>query len=38
MKPLTDRQKQWAWFVGLWCGGLVIMALLGYIMRRVVRL
>ena len=19
---MSDTQKQWAWFVGLWCGGL----------------
>ena len=22
MKPLTKKQQQWAWFIGLWCGGL----------------
>ena len=38
MKPLTDRQKQWAWFAGLWCAGLAAVALLAYGMRWVVRL
>ena len=38
MKPLTDRQKQWAWFVGLWFAGLASMALLAHGMRWVIRL
>jgi hypothetical protein len=38
MKALTDRQKQWAWFAGLWCAGLVSMALLAYAFRWIVRL
>lgn len=26
---LTTKQKQWLWFVGLWCGGLGAALLLG---------
>jgi len=37
MKHLTDTQKQWTWFVTLWLGGLLSMALLGLIFRWVVR-
>ncbi len=28
--PLTDKQKQWLWFAGLWCGGLISVLTLGY--------
>lgn len=28
MKTLTEPQKQWLWFVALWCGGLAAAALL----------
>ena len=38
MKALTDRQKQWAWFAGLWLAGLGAVALLAYGMRWVIRL
>jgi hypothetical protein len=27
MKPITDKSKQWLWFIGLWCGGLTAMGL-----------
>jgi hypothetical protein len=33
MKRLTKKQLQWAWFVGLWCGGLTSVLLLGYVIR-----
>ena len=33
MKQLTKKQKQWAWFVGLWCVGLSSALTLGYIIR-----
>jgi len=23
MKACTEKQKEWLWFAGLWCGGLV---------------
>ena len=29
MKRLTEKQRQWAWFIALWCGGLSTMLLLG---------
>ncbi len=38
MRPLTDKQKQWAWFVGLWFAGLVSVALLAYTFRWIIRL
>jgi hypothetical protein len=22
MKPFTEKQREWLWFAGLWCGGL----------------
>jgi len=28
MSPRTDKQRQWAWFVGLWCAGLLAAYLL----------
>lgn len=31
MKPFTKKQQQWAWFIGLWCGGLTAVLLLSYI-------
>jgi len=33
MKRLTEKKRQWAWFVGLWCGGLSAALLLGYAIR-----
>ena len=33
MKRLTKKQEQWAWFVGLWCGGLGAVLLLGYLIK-----
>ncbi len=38
MKPLTRKQRQWCWFVGLWCGGLVMTLLLSYSIRWIIRL
>lgn len=32
-KYLSPKQKQWAWFVILWCGGLGTVMLLGFIIR-----
>jgi len=37
MKRLTKKQTQWAWFVGLWCGGLSAVLLLAYIIRLMMR-
>ena len=37
MKPLTDAQRQWAWFIALWLTGLLGMAVLGLVFRWVVR-
>jgi hypothetical protein len=33
MKRLTEKQRQWAWFIGLWCSGLSAVLLLGYVIR-----
>lgn len=30
---LSKKQRQWAWFVILWCGGLGAVMLLGFIIR-----
>ncbi len=30
MMQLTEKRKQWLWFVGLWCGGLAAVSILGY--------
>ncbi len=38
MKPLTDKQRQWIWFILLWCGGLIGTLLLSYAMRWVIQL
>ena len=38
MKPLTKNQRQWAWFVGLWCGGLTAVLLLAYLIRWMMRI
>ena len=32
-KYLSPKQKQWAWFVILWCGGLGSVMTLGYLIR-----
>ncbi len=29
-RPLTEKQRQWLWFAGLWCGGLASVLVLGY--------
>jgi hypothetical protein len=33
MKLFTKKQQQWAWFIGLWCGGLAATLLLAYLIR-----
>ena len=33
MKKPTKKQRQWLWFVGLWCGGLIAVFLLSYLIR-----
>ncbi len=38
MKPPTDTRKQWIWFVVLWCGGLLSVALLAQMVRWIIRL
>ena len=30
---LSKKQKQWAWFIALWCGGLIAALTLGYIIK-----
>jgi len=38
MRPITKNQKQWLWFVGLWCAGLLSVAVLAYGVRWLIRL
>jgi hypothetical protein len=38
MKALTKKQQQWAWFIGLWCGGLGAVLLLAYVIRWMMRI
>jgi len=38
MKRPTETFRQWLWFAGLWCGGLLSVALLAAIARWIVRL
>ena len=33
MRPFTEKEKQWLWFVGLCCGGLLITLMLAQIIR-----
>jgi uncharacterized membrane protein len=33
MKALTEKKRQWVWFVMLWCGGLIGAFGLSYIVR-----
>ncbi len=33
MITLTEKQKQWAWFVGLWCAGLITVSAVGYLIK-----
>ena len=34
-EKLSEKQRQWTWFVGLWCGGLLSVTALGYLIRYV---
>lgn len=38
MKHITENQKQWLWFIGLWCAGFVSVAILAYAVRWLIRL
>jgi len=38
MRPLTDKQRRWLWFVILWCGGAAAASLLAYTTRMVIRI
>jgi hypothetical protein len=38
MKAFTKKQHQWAWFIGLWCGGLATVLLLAYLIRWMMRI
>jgi len=33
MKALTEKQRQWLWFVLLWCGGLLACLILAAAVR-----
>jgi len=36
MKALTEKRRQWLWFVGLWLGGLSATMLAVYLVRWIV--
>lgn len=36
MKTPTNKHRQWLWFIGLWCGGLVAVLLLSQLTRWVI--
>jgi hypothetical protein len=38
MRPITEKQKQWLWFVGLWFAGLGAVAVLAYAVRWLIRI
>jgi hypothetical protein len=38
MRPLTEKQQQWIWFVGLWCGGLAAVLALAKMIRWLMRI
>jgi hypothetical protein len=38
MKAFTKRQQQWAWFIGLWCAGLLATLLLAGLVRLMTRM
>jgi hypothetical protein len=38
MKALTNKQREWLWFVGLWLGGLSATLLLAGVMRLILAL
>ncbi len=38
MKALTEKQRQWLWFATLWCGGLIAVLLLAYVVRLLILL
>ncbi len=38
MKPITRKQRQWLWFISLWCGGLGSVFVLAYLIRWVMGL
>ena len=33
MKRLTKKQVQWLWFLALWCGSLIVVFTVSYIIR-----
>ena len=36
MNRLTEKQRQWLWFAGLWCLGIAAAAALSYTFRWIV--
>lgn len=37
MRPFTDKQRQWVWFIMLWSGGLAAALALAWAVRWVIR-
>ncbi|MEJ2219255.1 MAG: hypothetical protein P8X80_00405, partial [Desulfobacterales bacterium] len=38
MKAFTEKQRQWVWFAVLWCGGLIAVFLLSYMVRWLIKI
>lgn len=38
MKALTEKERQWLWFTGLFCAGLISVLLLTYLVRWMISL
>lgn len=32
-ESLSEKKKQWLWFVSLWCGGLATVSAMGYVIK-----
>ena len=37
MKALKKKKRQWLWFAALWCGGLIAVFILSYLVRWLIK-
>lgn len=37
MKQLTKKQKEWLWFVGLWCAGFATISVVASLLRWLIK-
>jgi hypothetical protein len=37
MKACTEKQRQWIWFVALWCGGIAAAFVLASLVRLLIK-